>query len=113
MKQVTTIAYMGLAPEEPEDGRMSYYSPGVLERIQGASLAATEYGCLKEYLHLRRRPINLETLALTDRQLTAVSLVFYGGVKKNRAARAMSITAQSLDEHLKAALKKIENGFCS
>jgi predicted DNA-binding protein (UPF0251 family) len=49
----------------------------------------------------------LGELDLTDRQLMAVSLVFYGGLKKNRAARAMNISSQALTDHLKAGLKKI------
>jgi predicted DNA-binding protein (UPF0251 family) len=47
-------------------------------------------------------------LNLTDRQLLAVSLVFYGRVAKSRAARAMKISPQSLAEHLQAGLKKIQ-----
>lgn len=39
--------------------------------------------------------------------MTAVCLVFYGGVKKSRAAQAMSITSQAVGDHIKAALKKI------
>jgi len=39
--------------------------------------------------------------------LMAVSLVFYGGLKKKRAARAMNISSQALTDHLKAGLKKI------
>jgi predicted DNA-binding protein (UPF0251 family) len=51
--------------------------------------------------------VKLGELDLTDRQLMAVSLVFYGGLKKNRAARAMNISSQALTDHLKAGLKKI------
>jgi predicted DNA-binding protein (UPF0251 family) len=44
---------------------------------------------------------------LTDKQLMAVCMVFYGGVKRKRAAQAMNITSQALSDHIKAALKKI------
>ena len=59
------------------------------------------------FSHLKKVRIDLGGLDLTDRQLLAVSLVFYGGVKKNRAARVMSISSQAVTDHLNAALKKI------
>ncbi|MCF8722960.1 putative DNA-binding protein (UPF0251 family) [Nitrospina gracilis] len=40
--------------------------------------------------------------------MTAVCLVFYGGLKKKKAAQVMRISSQALADHIKAALKKIE-----
>jgi predicted DNA-binding protein (UPF0251 family) len=62
----------------------------------------------REYAHLKDLTLDLGHLNLTDRQLLAVSLVFYGRVAKSRAARAMKISPQSLAEHLQAGLKKIQ-----
>jgi predicted DNA-binding protein (UPF0251 family) len=44
-------------------------------------------------------------MGLTDRQLMAVSLVFYGGLTKNLAARIMKISSQALFDLIKAGLK--------
>lgn len=81
----------------------------VLQRSQ--KLEAGENIRLSDYAHLRDRPIDLEEIPLTDKQLMAVSLVFYGGVKKKRAADAMKISSQTLDDHIQAALKKIETSL--
>ncbi|MFQ5451791.1 MAG: hypothetical protein ACE5E9_14290 [Nitrospinaceae bacterium] len=64
-----------------------------------------------EYAHLRETGIDLGEADLTDRQLIAVTLVFYGGVTRKRAARAMKISQQSLNEHVAAALKKIQKSL--
>jgi len=40
-------------------------------------------------------------------------MVFYGGVKKKRAAQTMNITSQALSDHIKAALKKIGNALAN
>ncbi len=61
----------------------------------------------KEFAHLKDLHLDLNGLELTDRQLIAVSLVFFGGVRKNRAAKAMKISSQAVADHVQAALKKI------
>jgi len=48
-------------------------------------------------------------MRLTDKQLMAVSLVFYGGLKKKLAARIMKISSQALSDHVKAGLKKMSD----
>jgi predicted DNA-binding protein (UPF0251 family) len=60
-----------------------------------------------EFEYLKEVSIDLGEARLTDKQLMAVCMVFYGGVKKKRAAQAMNITSQALSDHIKAALKKI------
>ena len=72
-----------------------------------AGESAGDFSPRDAYSHLKNVSIDLGGLDLTDRQLMAVSLVFYGGVKKKRAARVMSITSQAVTDHLNAALKKI------
>ena len=100
--------------DSPWDDHLTFHDHAILERIQNhvnQEQGAGVYGCMKEYAHLRDRLIDLETVPLTDKQLIAVSLVFYGRVKKKRAAKAMNIASQSIDDHLKAALKKIQAGM--
>jgi len=41
----------------------------------------------------------------------AVSLVFYGGLRKKLAARIMKISSQALSDHIKAGLKKMSDAF--
>ncbi|MZG30675.1 MAG: DUF134 domain-containing protein [Nitrospinae bacterium] len=60
---------------------------------------------------MKEEPINLEGMGLTDRQLMAVSLVFYGGLSKKLAARIMKISSQAISDHIKAALKKISQAL--
>lgn len=103
-----------LDDELPEERHMTYLDPGVLEGVANARKpmeASGGYGCVPGFEELRQTNIVLEELALTDKQLTAVCLVFYGGVKKKHAARAMKISAQALSDHIKAALKKIKGKF--
>lgn len=73
--------------------------------------AESEYTGMGQYAHLRENPIDLEAIALTDRQLMAVAMVFYGGIKKMRAAQAMKVTKQAFDELIERALKKIEESL--
>jgi predicted DNA-binding protein (UPF0251 family) len=63
--------------------------------------------------YLKKLPIDLENAKLTDKQMIAISLVFYGNIPKSRAARAMKITYQSLNDHIRGALKKIEKSLAS
>lgn len=92
------------------DQQLSFASHDVLETLGsqvagGASVG--DFSPRDQYSHLKKGAIDLGSLDLTDRQLMAVSLVFYGGVKKKRAARVMSISSQAVSDHLNAALKKI------
>ncbi len=92
------------------DSHMSYLVPEMLEAVAHRSTlspAAAGYDRADAFAHLKKQRIDLEEAALTDKQLTAVCLVFYGGVKKKTAARAMKISTQALSDHIKAALKKI------
>jgi len=96
------------------DPLFDFYSTAVLEDMVNAGVCGSptgDYFRRSGYDHLKTVTIDLEKASLTDKQLTAVSLVFYGGAKKKRAARAMSITSQALTDHLKAALKKIQNSL--
>lgn len=92
------------------DQRLRFVSHNVLESL-GDEIpngeAPGDFFPRDRYSHLRDIRIDLGKLDLTDRQLMAVSLVFYGGLKKNRAARAMKISSQALTDHLNAGLKKI------
>lgn len=94
------------------DDHLSFVDPGILILMQDASQTAAvvgDYEVCREHTHLKNQSIDLAQADLTDRQLIAVSLVFFGGVKKNHAARAMKISSQAVGDHLKAALKKISN----
>lgn len=108
MKDIDSIGNVFL------DDLLRFYSARDLEILQSHAAqksGAGEYACLSEYAYLRDHRIDLEAIPLTDRQLMAVAMVFYGGVKKRRAAEAMKISNQALGEHIKAALKKIEDCF--
>ncbi len=95
------------------DPQLNFACPDVIESLGNrfsngeAGEAAGDYFSRAKDVHLKKVRIDLGGLDLTDRQLMAVSLVFYGGVKKKRAARVMSITSQAVTDHLNAALKKI------
>ncbi len=96
------------------DDHLTFTDPHVLGGLRDAWSLGEAPGTLSprgEYAHLKRGGINLAAAELTDRQLLAVSLVFYGGVSKKRAARAMKISPQSLGDHLTAALKKIQKSL--
>ncbi|MDH3257183.1 MAG: hypothetical protein OEM27_06165 [Nitrospinota bacterium] len=99
-----------------EDSRLYFGLPDELEfwlnRLTG-DLSAS--GCYprSDFEHLKEATIDLAEARLTDKQLMAVCMVFYGGVKKKRAAQAMNITSQALSDHIKAALKKIGDNLAS
>jgi len=78
--------------------RLAQYTPD-----QGSKESCQRY--------LKKLPIDVENAKLTDKQMIAVSLVFYGNIPKSRAARAMKITYQSLNDHIRGALKKIERSL--
>ncbi len=100
----------------PDDSRLYFSLPDELEfwlnRLAGD---LSDDGChpRSEFEYLKEVPINLGEICLTDKQLMAVCMVFYGGVKKKRAAQAMNITSQALSDHVKAALKKIGDNLAS
>ncbi len=104
----------GWEDELPPERHMTYLDPGVLEGVANARKSkevSGGYGSVPGYEEIRQTNIVLGELALTDKQLMAVCLVFYGGITKKHAARAMKISAQALSDHIKAALKKIKQGI--
>jgi predicted DNA-binding protein (UPF0251 family) len=103
----------GLEPvieDTPWDSQLSFMSNEVVDvlgtQVAGGA-ALGDFSPREQFAHLKKARIDLGGLDLTDRQLMAVSLVFYGGVKKKRAARVMSISSQAVTDHINAALKKI------
>jgi predicted DNA-binding protein (UPF0251 family) len=94
----------------PDDSRLYFSLPDDLEfwlnRLAGD---AADGNChpRSEFEYLKEASIDLGEARLTDKQLMAVCMVFFGGFKKKRAAQAMNITSQALSDHVKAALKKI------
>lgn len=102
-------------PDEPKDDNISYYPPQTLESLRNVGMFCQpggDYATRRGYEHLRDVVFDLENLKLTNKQLIAVSLVFYGNVRKYRAARVMNITEQALEDHVRAALRKIEKNLC-
>lgn len=105
---------LGIPELSAWDDRLTFAAPEILELMRNTMSCAEssgEFGPRREYAHLKQVRFDLGKLDLTDRQLLAVSLVFYGGVAKARAARAMKISSQALTDHLTAALKKIQNAL--
>ena len=99
-----------------DDSRLYFGLPDELEfhlnRLADESSAGLCYP-RSEFEYLKEISIDLDDVCLTDKQLMAVCMVFYGGVKKKRAAQAMGITSQALSDHVKAALKKIGNNLAN
>lgn len=103
---------LGIPELSAWDDRLTFAAPEILELMRNTmSESSGEFGPRREYEHLKQVRFDLGKLDLTDRQLLAVSLVFYGGVAKARAARAMKISSQALTDHLTAALKKIQKAL--
>jgi len=100
----------------PDDSRLYFSLPEELEfwlnRLAG-DLSDGSCHPRSEFEYLKEVSIDLGEARLTDKQLMAVCMVFYGGVKKKRAAQAMNITSQALSDHVKAALKKIGDNLAS
>ncbi len=97
-----------------DDYRLNFALPDTLDTIVNGLCRkgqAGDYVPREEYAYLKETHINLEKARLTDKQLMAVSLVFYGGVKKRRASRAMGISSQALTDHIRLALRKIERSL--
>ncbi len=92
------------------DSNLRYLPPEVIASMNDSAFLSSpqgEYRPRKEFSHLQGLHLDLSGLGLTDKQLIAVSLVFFGGVRKNRAAKAMKISSQAVADHIQAALKKI------
>ncbi len=111
-KSVQVADWQAALTPIPDDSRLYFSLPDHLEfwlnRLT-ENPADPGYHLRPEYDHLKDIAIDLGQICLTDKQLMAVCMVFYGGVKKKRAAQAMNITSQALSDHIKAALKKIEH----
>jgi predicted DNA-binding protein (UPF0251 family) len=96
----------------PDDSRLYFSLPEDLEFHLNRLADESSTGLFHPrsgFEYLKEVSIDLGEIRLTDKQLMAVCMVFYGGVKKKRAAQAMNITSQALSDHIKAALKKIGN----
>lgn len=68
------------------DYRLRFFPPDELELIRNAQNLGIEYQDYRpnsEFSYLKEGSLNLGEMGLTDRQLMAVSLVFYGGLKKS------------------------------
>ena len=100
----------------PDDSRLYFSLPDDLEfhfnRLAEESSTGLCYP-RSGFEYLKEVSIDLGEICLTDKQLMAVCMVFYGGVKKKRAAQAMNISSQALSDHIKAALKKIGNSLAN
>ncbi|MBC8284332.1 MAG: hypothetical protein H8E32_11010 [Nitrospinae bacterium] len=93
-----------------EDYHLRYFSPDDLENLSNFQRIENNYLEFKpqgEYSYLKEQALNIGEMGLTDRQIVAVSLVFFGGLKKNLAAKIMNISCQALRGHIEAGLKKI------
>ncbi|MBC8288477.1 MAG: hypothetical protein H8E42_13480 [Nitrospinae bacterium] len=96
------------------DYHLRFFPPDELELIRNAQHFGVEYQDFRphsEFSYLKEGSLNLEDMGLTDRQLMAVSLVFYGGLSKKLAARIMKISSQALSDHVKAGLKKMSHAL--
>ncbi len=96
------------------DNKLQFFQIEHLDIMNQSRLAqyipenGSKESCFK---YLKKSVIDLEDAKLTDKQMIAISLVFYGNIPKSRAARVMKITYQSLNDHINGALKKIERSL--
>lgn len=100
----------GIDHGSENDYHLRFFPPDELEIIRSAQHFGVEFQDYRphsEFSYLKEGFLNLEDMGLTDKQLMAVSLVFYGGLKKKLAARIMKISSQALSDHIKAGLKKM------
>ena len=70
-----------------DDYNLRFFPPGELEIIRNAQnfdVKFEDYRPRSEFSYLKEGFLNLEEMRLTDKQLMAVSLVFYGVLKKAR-----------------------------
>lgn len=99
---------------DPQEEELIYYRPQGLETLQNEAITnstAGPYFPRNQYAHLRNVSFDLEKANLTDKQMIAISLVFYAGVTRRGPAQAMKITLSALKQHLQAALRKIKESF--
>ena len=85
------------------DYHLRYFPLNELDNIRNAQQLNVEYQDYRprsEFSYLKDGFLNIEDMGLTDKQLMAISLVFYGGLKKKFAARVMKISSQALSDHL-------------
>lgn len=109
---VNKIADTGIDYGPEDDYHLRFFPPDELELIRNAQNFGVEYQDYRpqsEFSYLKEGTLNLGEMGLTDRQLMAVSLVFYGGLRKKLAARIMKISSQALSDHIKAGLKKMSH----
>ncbi len=110
--KVNIIVDSGMDYGPEEDYHLRFFPPDELELIRNAQNFGVEYQDYRpqaEFSYLKEGSLNLAEMGLTDKQLMAVALVFYGGLKKKLAARIMKISSQALTDHIKAGLKKMSN----
>jgi len=95
-----------------EDYHLRYFPPDELETLrnyQGLQNHSLEFKSPEEYSYLKEQSMDIGDMGLTDRQIVAVSLVFFGGIKRTLAAKIMKISCQALRGHIKAGLKKMSD----
>jgi predicted DNA-binding protein (UPF0251 family) len=83
----------------------------IMRNAQHFNVEVQGYQARSEFSYLKDKFLNIDEMGLTDKQLMAVSLVFYGGLKKKVAARIMKISSQALTDHINAGVKKMGNSF--
>jgi hypothetical protein len=106
------LADHGVNYASENDYHLRFFPLNELEIIRNAqhfNVEQQDYHSRSEFSYLKDKSLNIESMGLTDKQLIAVSLVFYGGLKKKVAARIMKISSQALSDHIKAGLKKMSD----
>ena len=84
------------------DYRLRFFTLNELEIIRSAqnfNVELNDYCPRQEYSYLKDFYLNFEDLDLTNKQLIAICLVFYGGLTRKFAARIMKISSQALSDH--------------
>ncbi len=112
--KVNEIDYSGMDSGTEEDYHLRFFPPDELELMRNAQNFGVEYQDYRpqsEFSYLKEGTLDLGEMGLTDRQLMAVSLVFYGGLRKKLAARIMKISSQALTDHINAGLKKMSHAL--
>ena len=83
----------------------------IMRNAQHFNVEYQDYHSRVDYSYLKDKALDIDDMGLTDKQLIAVSLVFYGNLKKKVAARIMKMGSQALTDHLKACVKKMSDAF--
>lgn len=81
--------------------------PANFEKFLEDKKVETFYPRWESWKFLRSTKFKLSDMALTDKQIIAVTLVIYGNERKKEAAKIMKITPQALEDHIDAGLKKV------